>query len=530
MEPLHRVLPTLNPASVLDFDPSDLQDTDEQSDSGRGPKSIPDWYKHYCNEFLSDEILEKMGIRDMIEEFDPVHALMAEDAIIKAVGSDQWEIVKRQDAKRWDSLFISYSNMVSRYMLAPERNKNLVFSNHAWTMHPTNKKMMNYMDSYGIGVKEPISLDVFKTLTSDMVSNIMDAKNIVAFKDGVLDMSCFEQGIRDGKPVDFVTTVISYKIKFSIDHVLQEELYGLLASIFPDQELREYFLYHMASCLDSGNLDKVFVIWHGVGNNGKSVMESLVENAFGSYCLKVPTSLFSSRRTGSSSATPETVSLNKSLVAFLQESDGREMMNIGVLKEMTGNDTIYTRGLFEAPKTIEVRCKFILVTNKVYNLSQADEATWSRIRVLPFLSTFTSDESAVDHEKNIFKNNSQYIRDVKILAPYFMRLIIEYYPKYKKNGLPKCSLVSANTNSLKRSNSSAFLFKEDMMIFSPECSMRFQEVYEAYRLYARNNCGMRNITAANFEIDLKKTGIDIIEGNVVGYCLADTSSVSSGGY
>lgn len=56
------------------------------------------------------------------------------------------------------------------------------------------------------------------------------------------------------------------------------------------------------------------MIWYGNGNNGKSGMESIVEHAFGDYCYKVPTSLFSSRRTSFSQATPELIKLKKYLL------------------------------------------------------------------------------------------------------------------------------------------------------------------------------------------------------------------------
>ncbi|KAJ2086312.1 hypothetical protein IW138_005777 [Coemansia sp. RSA 986] len=194
-------------------------------------------------------------------------------------------------------------------------------------------------------------------------------------------------------------------------------------------------------------------------------------------------------------------------------------MNIGVLKELTGNDTIYVRNLYDNPRTINVKCKFILVTNKVYNLSQADEATWARIKVLPFTSKFTSDRDLVNESEGVFLMNPRYIRIAKDLAPYFMMLLMEYYPKYKRDGLPRCPKVEEQTATLRRLNSPVSLFIEDELGFDPECSIKFQEAYEQYTSYARNNCGLRSVTAANFLANLEKLEVKVIEGNIIGYYL-----------
>ncbi|KAJ2757046.1 hypothetical protein GGI19_000342 [Coemansia pectinata] len=331
--------------------------------------NIPSWYSHYCKRFLSVEELDDAGIKNIELFFDPIHALMIEDMIAKKIGSERWESVIKEDSKQKEKKIMQgFRMMLNFHMLTPDRRRNMVFVGHIWLVNPTASKIKNALR---IKNKEKFRFEydgIKDLLTSDILDDFLDTKNIIAFDDGVLDMTNFGGGIRDGKPSDFVTTNIGYKVRFDPLASMEDELNRLLTSLFPDDELRDYFLLHMSSCLDSGNLDKLFVIWYGIGNNG------------------------------SSSATPETANFNKTLISFIQESDSRENMNIGVLKEMTGNDTIYTRNLFEAPKTIEVRCKFILVTNKIYNLSQADEATWARIRVIPFLSKFTNNDEEVDEE------------------------------------------------------------------------------------------------------------------------------------
>ncbi|KAI9467469.1 hypothetical protein BX667DRAFT_518757 [Coemansia mojavensis] len=56
------------------------------------------------------------------------------------------------------------------------------------------------------------------------------------------------------------------------------ELQSLINKILPNDKLKDYFLYHLASCLSYGNLDKVFVIWSGIGSNGKLMKQLGLES------------------------------------------------------------------------------------------------------------------------------------------------------------------------------------------------------------------------------------------------------------
>ncbi|KAJ1767220.1 hypothetical protein LPJ74_005488 [Coemansia sp. RSA 1843] len=363
--------------------------------------------------------------RGIVRSFDPVYALIAEDLIIRKIGQDEWNRIVEQDSNESGSFMVKFLRLVKSFMCTPDPRKNMMFSRQTWEVNPTPTKLKNFMRFDDVVGEEREFINKYSgirdLLTSDKIVDIVDTKNIIAFKDGVLDIDRFEEGIRDGLPQDFVTISINYKIlpKFNQDEHMKQE----------------------------------------------------------------------------------------------------ENMNIGVLKELTGNDTIYVRNLYDNPRTINVKCKFILVTNKVYNLSQADEATWARIKVLPFTSKFTSDRDLVNESEGVFLMNPRYIRIAKDLAPYFMMLLMEYYPKYKRDGLPRCPKVEEQTATLRRLNSPVSLFIEDELGFDPECSIKFQEAYEQYTSYARNNCGLRSVTAANFLANLEKLEVKVIEGNIIGYYL-----------
>src|SRR6185295_507694 len=85
------------------------------------------------------------------------------------------------------------------------------------------------------------------------------------------------------------------------------------------------------------------------------------------------------------------------------ETDNSDVLNCGTMKKLTGGDNFYARGLFKEPIKIVPHFKLILHCNKLPNVSAEDRASWARIRVLPFESTFIKEhEVPKEIEGNIF--------------------------------------------------------------------------------------------------------------------------------
>ncbi len=78
-----------------------------------------------------------------------------------------------------------------------------------------------------------------------------------------------------------------------------------LDKVFPDHQLRLYFIEYCANLLIGGNNTKTFIVMSGEGDNGKSVNTELLRRVLGEYMIVLPTSLVTGKRTQSSAATPE---------------------------------------------------------------------------------------------------------------------------------------------------------------------------------------------------------------------------------
>lgn len=205
-----------------------------------------------------------------------------------------------------------------------------------------------------------MSACTYKFYKEDFINKLDSDKNLLGFSNGVLDVKNLV--FRPGVPEDYITLSTGYEFKeFDMSDPDVLEVQDFLMKIFPDEDLRTYFIEYAAGLLRGGNTRKTFVVMSGVGDNGKSVLIEMIEQALGKYSIKLPTSLIVGKRTQSSQASPELARTHGVRFAVLQEPDGKDVINQGILKELTGNDTFYNRTLFKEGTDITPMFKLCLI-------------------------------------------------------------------------------------------------------------------------------------------------------------------------
>lgn len=213
----------------------------------------------------------------------------------------------------------------------------------------------------------------------------------IGFKNGVYDLKRNE--FRPGRPEDFISKniPIEYKDRDESDEDVQNVI-EFLTKVFPDETIRTYFLDTYSDIFVGGNSQKKVYMWTGDGDNGKSITQKFFEMMLGELAIKFNTQYFTGKKIASGSANPE---LSRAAPpvrhATMEEPDADEQLNIGELKKLSGGDSYWARDLFEKGKaTREIFPMFTLtfICNKLPKLKASDKATWSRLRVIPFESSF----------------------------------------------------------------------------------------------------------------------------------------------
>jgi P4 family phage/plasmid primase-like protien len=215
---------------------------------------------------------------------------------------------------------------------------------------------------------------------------------IIAFQNGVYDFT--HSVFRPGKPEDYLSKAlpINYVNFKSINHQKVIDVLNFFEKVFPNPNIRNYFLDQMCKVFVGGNHDKLFLFWTGVGDNGKSVTQSLFKTMLGPFAIKCPTTLITGKQVQAGSANPELSRAGDGTRCIvMDEPNSSERINAGTLKMLTGNDTFFARDNYETAKKNKDKVPFFklhMICNKIPKIKDPDAATWERIRVIPFESVF----------------------------------------------------------------------------------------------------------------------------------------------
>jgi P4 family phage/plasmid primase-like protien len=109
-------------------------------------------------------------------------------------------------------------------------------------------------------VKECKELFYDKNFANNLDTNFY----LLGFNNGIYEL---KTGIlRDGRPDDYVSMSTNIdKIDFDPDHEFWNDIKKFIDTVFFDEEVREYFLLFLASCLQGHNAEEKFRIWTGSG-------------------------------------------------------------------------------------------------------------------------------------------------------------------------------------------------------------------------------------------------------------------------
>lgn len=254
---------------------------------------------------------------------------------------------------------------------------------------------------------------------------------LIGFENGVYDLKegCF----REGQPEDYISlsTGINYQT-FPEDDEKVVRIYEFMSQIFVNTETRDYVFTLLSSFLEGVNPQEKFHIWTGSGGNGKSKLLELFGLAFGQYANKIPVSTLTQKRTQSGALAPEIVRLRNSRTVSTQEPEN-DSLNAGIIKDLTGGDTLVQRGLYADCIEFKPKFKIIFCCNKLPSVPHDDGGIWRRISVVDFKSKF------VDHPDS--SNPYEFQKDCHLSEKFyewkepFMYILLEHYKLYAKSGL-----------------------------------------------------------------------------------------------
>lgn len=324
---------------------------------------------------------------------------------------------------------------------------------------------------------------LMRALMLDNHDEKFDAKlnentNILVCENGVIDLEL--GAFRAGLPDDYATftTGIDF-VEFKEDDSEMVELRNYLEKVYPNPNIRKYFLDFTATCMKGGNINKRFVIATGESDGAKSMTFKIIEGVFGTgelgYFGKFPRESLTNN-TGSNSAAsarPEMARVKGKRVMGAQELTKNEKMNVSFIKEATGNDSFFARGLYSKGGEITPQYTLMMQCNEPPSIPGHDEALWSRVRLIDHESKFVKPQDVSKnpvpetHEEQMkmkrFHADPDFRRKLPDIIPAMMFLLFKTYLNLKKNNLvlEEPDEVIGSTENYKSKNDVFIQFKKE---------------------------------------------------------------------
>lgn len=356
-----------------------------------------------------------------------------------------------------------------------------------------------YMDKNGltdvrrylgsVSARERIIKDLMYRICDDrLLSKLNGNSHLIGMANGVYDT---DMGIlRDPLPADYISMSTGRRLVLEVDYWKHktDALMDILRRIFPDEDLLRYFIATCAGMLEGSNKNKLVYVWWGKGNNGKSMIEKLVSKALGDYATVAATSLITGKRPSAENATPQLSALEGKLVVFLQEPNPNEVIRIGIVKELSGGDTITTRALFRSPRTFTPKFKLVLVCNNVMEIPNADIAFRNRLVVIPFASTFVTrdDYDGMKKGKHTYIMDTGIARNIAEYADVFLCMLVKEYQLIKGvETLEVPEVVKKATKDYMDYNNSCLAFINACVTTDDAAETPVDAMYGEYRHWVR---------------------------------------------
>lgn len=164
-----------------------------------------------------------------------------------------------------------------------------------------------------------------------------------------------------------------------------------IEEIFPDAELRRW-IWKAAGYSITGDMgEEVFFVPHNTGRNGKSKFVNAISWTLGDYASTAGTALVACDDRGGDAKREKAAIVG---VRFLRapEAEGRQKLNVRLIKDITGGDPLNAAAIYEKPFDFHPVCKLWWPVNERPTVHEIGVAIWERIRLIPFERYFEPHE------------------------------------------------------------------------------------------------------------------------------------------
>jgi putative DNA primase/helicase len=272
------------------------------------------------------------------------------------------------------------------------------------------------------------------------------------------------------------------------------------------KELIEFVQKFFGYSLTGDVRERIFMIFQGDGNNGKSTLIGLIQDVMGDYTTTInPEVLMERKNASSGNATPEIAKMRGSRLVCAQENEEHKRLGAALVKRLTGGekDTITARFLHSDEFEFRPTFKLVLGTNFLPRISANDKAAWNRIRRVPFDVTVKTD----DNPKGTIPEDKSLPEKLKGELSGILAWCVRGCLLWQQEGLRQPECVSAATSSYRESEDIIGRFLNECAIIKEGEETSRSLFYKSYASWCDAN-NHKPLASTRFIDTLTKKGYE----------------------
>lgn len=259
-----------------------------------------------------------------------------------------------------------------------------------------------------------------------------------------------------------------------------------------DKDLIKWIQKALGYSLTGKTSEQVMFILNGNGRNGKSVFLDVVSHIFGNYRTNIqPDSLMVKNSQGANS---DIARLKGARFVTTVESNDGMRFNEGLVKQLTGGDTVTARFLHANEFEFTPKFKVWMATNHRPIIRGTDKGIWRRIRLIPFEREFTEEEVDLDLTSKLLAESDG-----------ILQWMLKGLEMWQKERLGMCEKILMANKEYRQEMDVVSTFIEECVNNSLGKEVKASELYQHYKNYCLQN-GFFVLTSTKFGRELDNKG------------------------
>jgi putative DNA primase/helicase len=242
-----------------------------------------------------------------------------------------------------------------------------------------------------------------------------------------------------------------------------------------NSELKELLQRAFGYSITSDTSEEVLFLIHGPAATSKSTIVEAIKATLGDYAQTADFETFIKRRNVGAPRNDIACLAGSRLVISSEVDEGKQLAE-GLVKMLTGGDTITARKLYQESFEFKPSFKLVLVTNHAPKVSADDDAMWRRIRVIPMVCQ-------VPKESRDPKVKA-HLTNPTLAGPAILQWLIEGCLMWQKDGLKIPDVVQQATDEYRTSQDSFADFVSECCILQTGAWVSIKDLREEYETWS----------------------------------------------